>query len=187
MSTEFKSEPMQDEFLVELACPNCTHPINLKDQGEQIECPACRSQLLLNGHVCPTCSHYHKEQTSFCHTCGTATTRTCEKCLASNWAGAEYCQECGAALDIFQLLHLQYKQSTMNRLDEQMREAHYFKEKERVDSERRMGLLMAEEQERLRGIRERQAVQKRQDQQLIFTAVLILSIFILIVAAFAVL
>jgi DNA-directed RNA polymerase subunit RPC12/RpoP len=178
---------MSDEILVQLACPSCTHPIDLKEQGQQIVCPACSSQLLLEGHVCPNCTHYHKEESAFCRLCGTAMTRTCQKCSTHNWAGAEYCQTCGAALDIFQLLHLHNKQSTMTRLDEQMREAHYFKEKELADSEKRMALLLEQEKERLHGIRERQAAQKKQDQQLIFTAVFVLAIFVLIVAAFAVL
>ncbi|MCA9918936.1 MAG: zinc ribbon domain-containing protein [Anaerolineales bacterium] len=178
---------MNDEILIQLACPSCTHPINLQEQGQQIECPACGSHLLLAGHVCPTCGQYHKEDSGFCRACGTAMTRVCEKCRASNWAGAEYCQECGAALDIFQLLHLHNKQATMNRLDEQMRDAEYFKEKERIDSERRMAMLLEEEEERLQGIRERQATQKKQDQQLMLTAVFVLTIFVLIVAAFAVL
>ncbi|MEZ4590874.1 MAG: hypothetical protein R3D55_06985 [Chloroflexota bacterium] len=178
---------MSEEILVQLACPSCTHPINLQSQGQQIECPACRSQLLLDGHVCPACGQYHKEDTGFCRACGNAMTRTCERCQASNWAGAEYCQQCGAALDIFQLLHLHNKQSTMNRLDEQMRDAQFFKEKERADSERRMTMLMAQEEERLRDIRERQTAQKKQDQQLMLTAAFVLTVFVVIVAAFAVL
>lgn len=178
---------MSDEILIELACPSCTHPINLKEQGQQIECPACRSQLLLEGHVCPGCAHYHKEETAFCRACGTAMTRTCEKCHTTNWAGAEYCQDCGAALDIFQLLSLHHKHSTMHRLDEQIRDAKHFKEKEKADSERRMAQLMEQERERLRNIRERQEAQKKQDQQLMLTAAFVLSIFVLIVAAFAVL
>jgi len=178
---------MSNEILIDLACPSCTHPINLKEQGQLIECPACRSQLLLDGHVCPTCAQYHKEETPFCRACGTAMTRTCEKCKTSNWAGAEYCQDCGAVLDIFQLLNIQYKHSTMTRLDEQMRDAQYFKDKEKADSERRMAQLMEQERERLQDIRERQQAQKKQDQQLMMTAVFVLSIFVIIVAAFAVL
>ena len=178
---------MADNILIELACPNCTHPIDLNDQGQHIECPACSSQLLLDGHVCPNCAHYHKEESGFCQTCGAAMTRNCEKCHTPNWAGAEYCKECGAALDIFQLLHLHTKQSTMTRLDEQMRQANYFKNKEREDSEKRMAALMEEEAERLHHVRQRQQIQWQQDRQLIATAVFVFSIFIIIVAAFAVL
>jgi DNA-directed RNA polymerase subunit RPC12/RpoP len=178
---------MSDEILLELACPNCTHPINLKEQGQQIVCPACSSQLLLEGHVCPTCGQYHKEAVGFCSICGTAMMRTCERCGVSNWSGAEFCQDCGATLDIFQLLHLHNKHSTMTRLDEQMREAQTFKEKERADSDRRMAMLLENEQERLRGIYARRDAQKKQDRQLMMTAVFVLSIFVLIVAAFAIL
>jgi len=178
---------MNDEILIELACPSCTHPIDLKEQGQQIVCPACGSQLLLEGHVCPTCGQYHKEPVGFCRICGTAMMRTCERCGTSNWSGAEYCQDCGAVLDIFQLLHLQNQQSTMDRLDEQMREAQFFKEKEQADSERRMAMLMENEQERLRAIHTRREALKKQDRQLMWTAVFVLSIFVLIVAAFAVL
>ncbi len=178
---------MNDDILIELTCPNCTHPIDLKEQGQQILCPACSSHLLLEGHVCPTCGQYHKEEAGFCRACGTAMTRTCERCGTTNWAGAEYCQDCGAALDIFQLLHLHNRHSTMTRLDEQMREAQAFKEKEQADSERRMAMLLEKERERLQGIRERREAQKKQDRQLMWTAVFVLSIFVVIVAAFAVL
>jgi DNA-directed RNA polymerase subunit RPC12/RpoP len=178
---------MTDEILLELACPNCTHPIDLKEQGQQIVCPACGSHLLLEGHVCPTCGQYHKEAVGFCRICGTALMRTCERCRSSNWAGAEYCQDCGAALDIFQLLQLHNKHSTMTRLDEQMRDAHSFKEKEQADSDRRMAMLLENEQARLQAIHIRREAQKRQDRQLMMTAVFVLTIFILIVAAFAIL
>ena len=178
---------MNDEILIELTCPSCTHPIDLREQGQQIVCPACSSPLLLEGHVCPTCNQYHKEEASFCRICGTAMMRTCERCGASNWSGAEYCQDCGAALDIFQLLHLHNKHSTMARLDEQMREAKLFKEKEQADSDQRMALLLENERERLRDIYERREAQKKQDHQLMLTAVFVLSVFVIIVAAFAVL
>ncbi|GJM41458.1 MAG: hypothetical protein DHS20C20_17400 [Ardenticatenaceae bacterium] len=75
----------------------------------------------------------------------------------------------------------------MNRLDEQMRDAQFFKQKEKVDSEQRMAVLLKQEQVRLQGVRERQAAQKKQDQQLMFTAVFVLSIFLVLVTAFAVL
>ena len=178
---------MADDILTELTCPSCTHPIELKAQGGPIVCPACSSQLLLDGHVCPGCSHYHKEETAFCHSCGTAMTRTCERCRTPNWAGAEYCKECGAALDIFQLLHLHNKHSTMTRLDEQMREAAFFKKKERADSDRRMAVLLEGERERVQDLAARKRAQKLQDRQLLTTAVFVLTIFLVIVAAFAVL
>ena len=178
---------MSEDFFVQLNCPSCTHPIDLKSQGQQIECPACRSQLLLDGHVCPNCGEYHRDESGFCRACGTAMTRTCEKCRTPNWSGAEYCQQCGAALDIFQLLHLHNKQTTMNRLDDQMRDAQYFKEKERADSEKRMALLMEQEEVRQQQVRAHQAAQKKQDQQLLLTAAFVLTLFVVIVAAFAVL
>ncbi len=178
---------MNDNFLTELACPNCTHSIELKAGEQQVSCPACQSRFLLEGHVCPTCARYHREEAGFCHVCGTAMLRTCERCGKSNWSGAEYCQDCGAALDIFQLLNLHHKHATMSRLDEQMRSAQFYKEKEREDSEQRMSLLMANERERLRQLHERKEAQKKQDRQLMATAVIVLSIFVVIVAAFAVL
>jgi len=178
---------MSDEILIELTCPSCTHPIDLAEQGQQIVCPACGSHLLLDGHMCPTCGQYHKEVADFCRICGTAMTRTCQRCGTSNWSGAEYCQDCGAAMDIFQLLHLHNQHSTMTRLDEQMREAQAFKEKERADSDQRMAMLLEKERERLHGIHERREAQKKQDRQLMWTAVFVLSIFVIIVAAFAVL
>jgi hypothetical protein len=50
-----------------------------------------------------------------------------------------------------------------------------------------MATLLEQESARLRGIHERREAQKEQDRQLMMTAVFVLSVFVLIVAAFAVL
>lgn len=178
---------MSNEILLELACPNCAHQLDITEPNEQIICPACHSQLLLEGHVCPNCSQYHPTKSAFCQACGTALTRTCEKCRSHNWSGTEHCRECGAALDIFQLVHLHNKQATMDRLDGQMRDAQFFKEKERVDSDRRMAVLMEKERERQLQVHARQQAIKQHDRQLMATAAIVLTIFIIIVAAFALL
>jgi hypothetical protein len=50
-----------------------------------------------------------------------------------------------------------------------------------------MTMLLENEQERLQAIHLHHEAQKKQDRQLMLTAVFVLSIFVLIVAAFAVL
>ena len=38
---------MNNEFLTEIACPNCLAPIDVRQHGQHVTCDACSSQFLL--------------------------------------------------------------------------------------------------------------------------------------------
>ncbi len=170
-------------MLTEVACPNCLHPIDIRQHGRHITCDACRSQYVLDGHICPSCNAYHPQEQGFCGECGTALTRICEKCHTSNWAGDEYCKQCGTAMDILQLLKKSYAQTTADRLQGQMAWAKDIKAQEEADSKRRMAALMATEQARLEELSRRRAAMRRKDQQLFFLVGIFVLVIISIVAA----
>ncbi|MBX3061288.1 MAG: zinc ribbon domain-containing protein, partial [Anaerolineae bacterium] len=103
-------------MFTEIACPNCLHPIDIRQHGRHVTCDACQSQFVLDGHICPRCNAYHAQEQGFCGECGTPLTRVCQKCRTSNWAGDEYCKQCGAAMDILELLKVNYAQTTADRV-----------------------------------------------------------------------
>lgn len=157
-------------MLEQLACPNCQNAIDPRAHGQHVTCEACGGHFILDGHFCANCHAYYKEEVAFCQECGTAMNRVCRKCNTRNWAGDEYCSGCGAALDIFELLHQQTAVSTADRLYEQQKRARAYKEQEKIASEKRMAELMEIEKERQLELARRYQIQQKKDQQLYLMA-----------------
>jgi uncharacterized protein YbaR (Trm112 family) len=174
---------MTNEFLVEIACPNCRHPIDVREHGRHVTCDACRSQFILQAHLCPQCQNYHQQDEAICGQCGASLSRLCRKCQASNWAGDEYCRQCGSAMDIFDILVHSQSGYTADRLDQQMRQARDLKALEAAASARRMAELEAIEAERVTALRQRQRERKAAERRLLWlmggAAVLILFFLLL--------
>lgn len=95
---------MSNEIIIQMACPNCLSPIDVREHGRHVVCESCNSQFILQGHLCPSCKTFSRERRGFCGSCGTALERTCRKCETANWAGDEYCVQCGNALDLLDYL-----------------------------------------------------------------------------------
>ncbi|MCP4360036.1 MAG: zinc ribbon domain-containing protein [Chloroflexi bacterium] len=170
---------MTNEILTEIACPNCLNPIDVREHGRHVTCDACNSKFILEGHICPQCQTYHRQDQPFCRECGEPMTRTCQKCQTINWSGDEYCRQCGAAMDIFQLLNQTHSHATADRLNEQMAWSRDIKEQERIASDNRMAQMMADEKVRLQENARRRAVQREKDRQLF----LLIGVFTLVVIA----
>ena len=174
---------MDNEFLTEIACPNCLAPIDVRQHGQHVTCDACGSQFLLEGHVCPNCHTYHREQRAICRQCGQPLTRTCPKCQTPNWAGDEYCRKCGAALDIFEMLQKVDARSRAEKRNEQHAQIRQLKEAEEQASQRRMAEMMAIEEERQRDLARRQADSQKRDRQIILGVAAVVVIFVLALLA----
>ena len=155
---------MTNEFLKEIACPNCLHPIDVREHGRHVQCDACNSRFILEGHLCPSCFNYHREQQAFCGRCGATISRVCRKCHVANWAGDEYCRRCGAALDIFEMLDSQVTGATAERLQQQMDSARRLKEIEAESSRRRMAEFTTIEEDRLGELARRRQKQKKEER-----------------------
>ncbi|MCL4265311.1 MAG: zinc ribbon domain-containing protein [Anaerolineae bacterium] len=169
-------------MLTEVACPNCLHPIDIRQHGRHITCAACQSQFVLDGHICPRCNAYHAQEQGFCGECGTVLSRVCQKCHTSNWAGDEYCKQCGTAMDILELLKVNYAQTTADRLQAHMDWSKEIKAKEEADSQRRMAQLMVAEQARLEELARHRAAQSQKDKHLFLLIALLVFLFLVIVA-----
>ncbi len=177
---------MTNEILTEIVCPNCLNPIDVRKHGQHVICDACRSQFILQGHICPECNTYHREEQSFCGECGQAMTRICQKCQTVNWAGDEYCKTCGSAMDILEMLRVHHKATTEDRLQDQMTFAQEIKRRERQDSNKRMAKMVAQEQARLQELGRRRRERKKKDKQMFVIVGIITAVVIILLLLFTV-
>lgn len=175
---------MSSDLLQEIACPNCRNPIDIREHGRHITCDACGSQFVLNGHLCPQCHSYHRDEEPFCTSCGAALTRVCRNCTTSNWTGDEYCAQCGEALDIFELLSLQHKDARQKALEQNRRQIRQLRAQEALSAQQRLEELQAIEDERQMHLRQRFAVQRRHDRRLLALSLVGIGIFLMIVIIF---
>jgi hypothetical protein len=177
---------MTNELLHEVACPNCLNPIDIREHGRHVTCDACSSQFILRGHLCPNCSTYSEKEEPICGHCGSALTRICRKCRTSNWAGDEYCVQCGQAMDILDMIANQTAMNTADRLLNQRQQARQLKEIEELASNQRMEEMMAQEQIRLTEIHRRLAIQKKQERKLFILMGLGIFCFILVLILYGI-
>ena len=157
---------MTNQFLVEIACPNCLNPIDVREHGRHVTCDACRSQFILQAHLCARCGAYHHEDEVICGECSAPLSRVCRKCQTVNWAGDEYCLKCGTVMDILDLLAQNQSGYTADRLTRQMEQARELRTAEEAASQKRMAELMAIEEERRASLRQRQLERKAEERRL---------------------
>ncbi len=162
---------MSQHILEKVSCPGCGSPIKLnqltdKGEGAYIHCDACGSEFILRGHICPYCGAYHEQEVAFCRQCGQSLIRRCPKCDYNNWIGNEYCLQCGAVLDILELIVQRHNQGSAERLNQQMERAQVLKEAEEASSRARRARLMEKERQRQEHIRRDLAERKAQEQKM---------------------
>ena len=177
---------MTNEHLTEIKCPNCQAPIDVREHGKHVQCSACNSQFLLQGRLCPNCHSYHAEDVAICGDCGSALNRVCRKCRHPNWAGDEYCVQCGTIMDFLDVAFQTHRHATTNRLQQQMDFAKQIKAQEAEAAKQRMDKFMEMEKERLAQLQMQKMAQKKRDQQLLIGIGLIIFLFILAIGAFLV-
>ena len=136
--------------LTEVSCPNCLAPIEIYDQsGNMVSCGACRSQFILEGHLCPKCQTYHKSEAHNCGQCGTALKRTCGKCQLSNWAGDEFCKVCGVAMDLFEVMTVNFHALSNEHKAARLGQVSEMRRQEEARSQQRMLEMRRMEESRL--------------------------------------
>ncbi|MFO7678520.1 MAG: zinc ribbon domain-containing protein [Chloroflexota bacterium] len=155
---------MSDEILQEIACPNCRNPIDIRSNHDNhILCDACGSRFILNGHICAQCGAFHQHEQKFCRQCGEPMSRLCRKCNHSNWLGDEYCQNCGSALDILELLHQQQQAKKLDTQRERAEQIKQLKQQEEESAQKRMAEFEAMEAERQAELRANQEQSHKRD------------------------
>lgn len=174
---------MSNEILVEIACPNCLNPIDVRDQGQHVTCDACNSKFILRGHLCPQCSTYHETSVKICGQCGTALLRTCRRCGTDNWSGAEYCLSCGDALDILDIVAVTANEQADLFRAKKHDAIRQVRAESQAASEARMKQFNEMERVRQTEIRQRQK-KSRQSDWLLLSGTLTAVLFVLVCLAF---
>lgn len=154
---------MSNEILVEIACPNCLNPIDVREHGQHVTCDACNSKFILQGHLCPQCSTYHETSVRICGQCGTALQRTCRRCGTENWSGEEYCIRCGDALDILDIVSVTANEEAMRHRAAKQETIRQVRAETQAASEKRMQEFMEIERERQAQLRARKKSRQRRD------------------------
>ncbi len=178
---------MSDEILREVACPNCRNPIDIREHGRYVTCDACSSQFMLAGHYCPTCFAYHAEDTLFCGECGASLKRTCQRCQSSNWTGNEFCLQCGAALDIFDVVLLQNKEVARQAQAKRLEMIKKLKAEDEQASQKRLEAMQIIEEDRLAQLQARKQKQARRDRQILAATFALVALAALVILALALL
>ncbi len=174
---------MNSPLFQKVACRSCGAPLELHGQeseGGYVHCPACGSEYILHGRICPYCGTYHEQEPEFCRKCGAGLRRRCPKCQTSNWVGNEYCLHCGAALDILELIAQRHTETTQQRLYQQMDEGEALKEEETTASRMRMERMLADERAYQAAIR-RQLLEQKEREKKILTFVWKISAVVIVI------
>jgi hypothetical protein len=177
---------MTNEMLIEVACPNCHSPIDVREHGRYVTCEACRNQYLLRGHFCYRCNHYHEADAAVCAQCGTILSRVCRKCHTANWAGDEYCRHCASPMDILDSLDRYQRSATADRLSQQMSEATHLKKVEEQASQRHMAEMMALEETRQAELFRRRKQRQQQERTILIGALLFAGLLLMGLALYLV-
>ena len=178
---------MSNEILREVNCPNCLSPIDVREHGQHVRCNACDSQFILAGHLCPQCHAYYDSEVAVCGQCSSPVTRSCAKCSTSNWAGDEYCVNCAASLDIFDVITRRHHEAFNAHRADQRHSIRDLKQKEELDSLKRWEEIMSTEDERQAEIRRRMARRRAQDRRTLMVAAGLIVLFLVVIGAYAIL
>lgn len=178
---------MSNDVLHEIRCPNCQSPINLQGHGATVACEACNSQFILLGHLCPNCQTYHRRETAFCGRCGTSLSRVCGRCHTSNWAGDEYCQKCGQAMDILDLVARRHKEAVQEQQERRRRDVARLKQQEEESSRKRMAELMEMERLRIEELKRHLAKERVRQRQMLTLTFGLVGMFLILILIYAIL
>lgn len=176
---------MSNLALQEVSCPHCQNAIDVRQHGQHIQCDACQSRFILQGHLCPNCSRYHKGEVPFCANCGQSLTRTCRRCHTNNWTGDEYCAQCGEAMDIFDLLSMHHQAVRDQHAAQRDSMIRTLKEKEEASSQQRLAEFR-EMEEQMHATARQQDTQRKKEEQRTFIMLIALIFLLVIMALFVV-
>jgi ribosomal protein L40E len=152
--------------LEKLICPECKTTMTLNPDGS-LTCPACGKGYGPPERLCPICGQIGQQGADQCGRCDTELVRVCAQCGTRNWSGASRCRQCGTELEIVGLMAERLALGTSGRLRQQMEASAEIKEREEVDSQRRMDSLWQKEHQRQQEIAAARSRQKEQERMFI--------------------
>jgi predicted amidophosphoribosyltransferase len=163
-----------------LKCP-CCGGAEFEAIGEnEWLCWYCGSRLTLTAGQCPYCGFVNEAEAGFCANCGEDIAWECAICGKVNPAGARYCQGCGRNLDQADRIVRERLRTTAEWRERRVMGVRETKEKEELDSRRRMAVFWEKEQVRQEAIQRALAEQKARERRMLLMVGGVVTFFIVV-------
>jgi hypothetical protein len=165
-----------------LKCPNCGgSEFEAVGENEWL-CWYCGGRVTLAAGQCPYCGFVNEVELGFCANCGEDIAWECAICGKVNPAGARYCQGCGRNLDQVERIVRERLRTTAEWRERRVVGVREMKEKEELDSQRRMAVFQEKERARQEAIRRALAEQRARERKMLMIVGGLMAFFILVAA-----
>ena len=150
-----------------LKCPRCGGA-EFEAVGEnEWLCWYCGGRVTLIAGQCPYCGFGNEAKAGFCANCGEDIAWECAVCGKTNPAGAGYCQGCGRSLDQVDRIVGERLRTAAEWRGRRVAGVRKTKEKEELDSQRRMAVLWEKERARQEAIQQALAEQRARERKML--------------------
>jgi predicted amidophosphoribosyltransferase len=150
-----------------LKCPNCGGA-QLEAVGEnEWLCWHCGGKVVLVLGQCPYCGFVNEAGIGFCANCGEDIAWECAVCRKANPAGAKFCQGCGRDLDQAARIVKERLRTTAEWRERRLVGVRETREREELDSRRRMAVFWEKERARQEAIQRALAEQKARERKML--------------------
>jgi predicted nucleic acid-binding Zn ribbon protein len=161
-----------------LKCP-CCGGAEFEAFGEkELLCWYCGSRVTLVMGQCPYCGFINEAGAGFCAHCGQDIAWECAICGKVNPAGARYCQGCGRDLDQADRIVRERLRTTAEWRGRRVTGVRETKEKEELDSQRRMAVFREKERARQEAIQRALAEQRERERKMLMITVGLVALLI---------
>lgn len=153
-----------------LKCP-CCGGAEFEAVGEnELLCWYCGGRVTPAAGQCPSCGFINEAEAGSCINCGEDIAWECAVCGKVNPAGARYCQGCGRSLDQVDRIVKERLRTAVEWREGRVVGVRETKEKEELDSRRRMAVLWEKERARQEAILRALAEQRARERKMLMIA-----------------
>lgn len=162
-------------------CPNCGGAVLEAVGGSELLCWYCGSRVTLVVGQCPYCGFVNEPGAGFCANCGEDIAWECAVCGEANPAGTRYCQGCGRTIDQVERIVKERLRTTAEWRERRVVGVREVKEKEEMDSQRRMTIFWEKERARQEAVRRALAEQRARERKMLMLVGGVMAFFVLMV------
>jgi hypothetical protein len=150
-----------------LKCPCCGGTEFETVSENELLCWHCGGKVTLIAGQCPYCGFVNEAQAGFCANCGEDIAWECAICGKANPAGAGYCQGCGRSLDQADRIVRERLRTAAEWRERHVVGVRETKEKEELDSRRRMAVFREKEWTRQEATQQALAEQRARERKML--------------------
>jgi ribosomal protein L40E len=166
-----------------LKCP-CCGGAEFETVGEnELLCWHCGGRVTLTAGQCPFCGFINEAEAGFCANCGEDIVWECAVCGKANPAGARYCQGCGRSVDQVDKMMGERLRTDAEWRERRVAGVREMKEKEELDSRRRMAAFWEKERAQQEKIRQALAEQRERERKMLVIVIGLMVLFFVAVIA----